>query len=78
MTQPETNTVLLVEGCRIKNQVVYALALNLVRSRTRSKYPEIEREVFLDNHKQHCLKKIIGLRPKLCNTYYNSICLKIL
>ena len=38
-----------------------------------SKYREIEREVVLDNHKQHCLKKIIGLRPKLGNTYYHII-----
>jgi hypothetical protein len=38
--------------CRKKNQVAYALALNLVRSGTRSKYREIEREVVLDNHKQ--------------------------
>ena len=88
MTQPETNTGLLVEfdsvmmcsnlvtstrgngyqstkndilykqnqervqGCRKKNQVAYAIALNLVRSGTRSKYCEIEHEVVLDNHKQ--------------------------
>ena len=38
-----------VEG---KNQVAYAIALNLVRGGTRSKYREIEREVVLDNHKQ--------------------------
>ena len=35
-----------------KNQVAYAIALNLVRGGTRSKYREIEREVVLDNHKQ--------------------------
>jgi hypothetical protein len=88
MTQPETNTGLLVEfdsvrmcsnlvtstrgheyqstkndilykqnqervqGCRKKNKVAYALALNIVRSGTRSKYREIEHEVVLDNHKQ--------------------------
>ena len=34
-----------------KNQVAYALALNLVRSETCSKYRQIEREVVLDNHK---------------------------
>ena len=77
MTQPETNTGLLVEFDSVrmrsnlvlkttyyinkikngykdveKNQVAYALALNLVRSGTRSKYREIGREVVLDNHKQ--------------------------
>ena len=35
-----------------KNQVAYAIALNLVRGGTRSKYREIEREVVLDNPKQ--------------------------
>ena len=35
-----------------KNQIAYAIALNLVRSGTRSKCREIEREVVLDNQKQ--------------------------
>jgi hypothetical protein len=50
-----------VQGCRKKNRVAYTLALNLVRSGTRSKYREIEREVVLDNHKQRCIKLMTAI-----------------
>jgi hypothetical protein len=43
----------------LKKKVDYALALNLVRSGTRSKYREIEREVVLDNHKQRWLTMLM-------------------
>jgi hypothetical protein len=55
--------------------VAYALALNLVRSGTCSKYRKIEREVVLDNHKQRWPTMFIIFMMYKTNDgfYYRSI-----